>query len=102
MLNTLKNQHLKYFVNFEDGFTLQFIKWLIVHPDIAQAALWLGFLIQICFILAFITKKYDRSLFLFLLIFIVSDYLFMRIEYWEFIVFSPLFLYSRNKKAVLS
>lgn len=96
MMNILKNQHLKYFVNFEEGYSDTVLNFLIAHPFISQVVLWLGFVLQIAFVIGFFTKKYDRLLFTLLVVFICSDYLFMRIEYWEFIVFSPLFLFSKK------
>lgn len=89
---TLKAQHIDNFVNWPDHYITKLIATLIEHPSFCTTLFILAVISQLLFFIGFITKKYDKLLAILMLIFILSDYLVMRIEYWEFIVFLPLFL----------
>jgi len=99
MILTLKAQHIDNFVHYPEHFITLIVGWLISNPNFCQFLLIGAVLLQSCFVLGFITKKYDRLLLFLLMIFILSDFLIMRIEYWEFVVFFPLFfVQSKTKK----
>jgi hypothetical protein len=89
---TLKAQHIDNFVNWPDHYITKLIASIIAHPSYCTTLFLLAVVSQLLFFTGFITKKYDKLLAILMLIFILSDYLVMRIEYWEFIVFLPLLL----------
>ncbi|MDF1697438.1 MAG: hypothetical protein P1U56_16465 [Saprospiraceae bacterium] len=96
---SLKAQHIDNFVHWSDHYITQLIGQIIDNPTFCALLFGAAVLSQIAFAIGFFTKKYDRLIAGLLLIFIVSDYLVMRIEYWEFIVFMPLFLQRRNSNS---
>lgn len=96
---TLKAQHIDNFINCPDHFITQLISTFIDNPVLCHYVFVLAILSQLSFSIGFFTKKYDKLLAFLVIIFIVSDYLVMRIEYWEFIVFLPLFFRSRNTES---
>ena len=89
---TLKAQHIDNIINWPDHFITKIITYIIHNPTYCYILLLLAIASQLSFAIGFFTKKYDKFLAILLIVFIVSDYLVMRIEYWEFIVFLPLFL----------
>ena len=91
MYLTLKAQHIDNFVNWPDHFITKLIATIIEHPTYCSMLFLTAVASQLFFAVGFFTKKYDNLLALLLIVFILSDYLVMRIEYWEFIVFLPLF-----------
>jgi len=101
MYLTLKAQHIDNFVNWPDHFITKIIAALIENPLYCSIILLVAVISQLSFAVGFFTKKYDKLLAILLIVFIVSDYLVMRIEYWEFIVFLPLFLGKYPKESGL-
>lgn len=89
---SLKAQHIDNFINWPDHFITRLISSFVDNPTLCTLIFIAATLSQFSFIIGFFTKKYDRLLAILLVIFIISDYLVMRIEYWEFIVFLPLLL----------
>jgi len=57
-----------------------------------MALLLSGLAMQLSFAIGFLTKKFDGLLLIGLIVFIFADFLVMRIEYWEFLIFAPLFI----------
>jgi hypothetical protein len=73
-----------------------FIHYFINHNKISFSIYWAGFLCEFSFLLAFFTKRFDKLLFIFLLIFVVLDFVFMKINYFSWLCYAPLFLYSNK------
>jgi len=88
---SLKAQHIDNFVQFPNHYITQLLSTIIDNPTQCSILFGAAILSQIAFFIGFFTKKYDRFLAFLLIIFVISDYLVMRIEYWEFVVFLPLF-----------
>ena len=95
-VNILRNQHLEHLVLFPNHITSQIADWLIMHQNISYIFYLLIALLQLSFLTGFFTRKYDRYLLAGMLLFILGDFLVMRVEYWEFLVFVPLFLSGKN------
>lgn len=97
---SLKAQHIDNFVNWPDHYITDLIAQFVHNSTYCAILFASAVLSQIAFSIGFFTKKYDRYLALLLLIFVITDYLVMRIEYWEFAVFLPLFYtWNDTKKA---
>ena len=96
-VNILRNQHLEHLVLFPNHITTHIANYLINHPGVAFTFYILIALWQLGFLVGFFTRKYDKILLLAMIVFILGDFLVMRVEYWEFIVFIPLFFFRRKK-----
>jgi hypothetical protein len=89
---SLKSQHIDNIINWPDHLVTQWVSLVMADPIYSKLLLILAIFSQVSFAIGFFTKKYDQILAFLLVLFIISDYLVMRIEYWEFIVFLPLLL----------
>jgi hypothetical protein len=70
-------------------------RWLIVHPVISQALYIGGALLEASFIIGFFTRRWDRWLIAFAVVFVLADLLLMRIPYWTILLgVIPLWLRS--------
>ena len=90
---SLKLQHIDNFANWPDHYITKLLSTFIANSQYCYVLFILAVLMQLSFVVGFFTRKYDRLLAFFLIVFIITDYLVMRIEYWEYIVFLPLFWY---------
>lgn len=95
---SLKAQHIDNFVNWPNHYITKTIAAIIDNPTYCHVIFVTAIVSQIAFSIGFFTKKYDRTLAFLLILFIISDYLVMRIEYWEFVVFLPLFYTWKSRK----
>ena len=59
------------------------ILWLIQRPQVAYLLYLSATLLELSFVVGFFTKKYDVQLFFLFILFLVMDYLIMRIPYFE-------------------
>ena len=96
-VNILRNQHLEHIVLFPDHITTHIAAGLINQPSLAFMFYIMIALLQISFLIGFLTRKYDKLLLMGFLLFILGDFLVMRVEYWEFFVFIPVFFLSKAK-----
>lgn len=94
-INILRNQHIEHLVLFQNHITTHVANWLIGHTAVAYIFYLLIAGLQLSFIIGFFTRKYDRILLVGFLLFILGDFLVMRVEYWEFMVFVPLFFLDK-------
>ena len=94
MQESLKVQHIDNFIHWPDHYITKIIAPIIDNPMYCSVLLLGAVVTQLLFGIGFFTKKYDKFLAALLILFIISDYLVMRIEYWEFIVFLPLLLFK--------
>jgi hypothetical protein len=60
--------------------------WLIAHPATAQAVYRGGVLLEASFVAGLFTRRYDRLLSAFALLFVVADLWVMRIPYWTILL----------------
>lgn len=97
-VNIMRNQHFEHLIHFPDHISTQIGTYFIEHPDIAMGFYCLVTLIQLSFAMGFFTRRYDKYLLVAFLLFILGDYLVMRVEYWEFLVFVPLFYLDITKE----
>jgi hypothetical protein len=91
-VNILRNQHFEHMVLFPDHISTHIAEWLITHQEAAYIFYLLIAMLQLSFVIGFFTGKYDRWLLIAMLLFVLGDFLVMRVEYWEFFVFVPAFL----------
>lgn len=90
--NVLRSQHFDSLVHFPDHWITKFILQILEYPMFTYIGFLMVVVIQLAFVIGFFTKKYDWYLLCLMITFIGLDFIFMRIEYWEFVVFLPLLL----------
>ncbi len=92
MSGILLMQHKEYLVSAPGSWYAHFIYWIIKHQVIGYLLYVASTLLELAFVIGFFTRKYDRLLFGFFVLFLVMDYLVMRIPYFEILPLSlPLF-----------
>ena len=75
------------------SFACHAYRWLIVHPVISQALYIGGALLEASFIIGFFTRRRDRWLIAFAVVFVLADLVLMRIPYWTILLgIVPLWL----------
>ena len=87
----LTTQHFEHSLFAPGHISTQIAHFLMAHPTLAYVFYIMVGLFQLAFISGFFTRKFDKYLALAMILFVVGDFLVMRIEYWEFAVFLPLF-----------
>ena len=83
MVLTLKSQHITFMLFNQDSWQYNFILYLLNNPDILNLLQIVVVLVQIAFFTGFFTKKYDTQLFLLFILFLVSNYFIMRVNFFE-------------------
>ncbi|BDS11145.1 hypothetical protein [Aureispira anguillae] len=91
MSEILKHQHLDYLINYPNSHFSTFISYLIDHPYCSSAFWYGGWILELSFIVGFITRKFDKLLGVLFLIFFLMDYLLMHLCFIEFCIFALLF-----------
>ncbi|WP_153800473.1 hypothetical protein [Foetidibacter luteolus] len=66
--------------------------WLINHPAVSYLLYFAAFVCELCFVAGFFTRRFDRWLAIIFILFLVMDYLIMRIPYFEWLPFLLLLL----------
>ena len=66
--------------------TCQVYSWLIAHPALSYLLYLGGLLIEAAFIIGFFTRRFDRWLIVLAVIFVIADWLVMRIPYWTLLL----------------
>jgi hypothetical protein len=90
----LMDQHKDFLITSPDYWQSKIIYLLISMPLTAFALYWLGILIELSFIIGFFSRRYDRLLVVFFVLFLAFDHLLMRIPYIEVTPFLLPLLYS--------
>ncbi len=91
--NVLMSQHADIGILHSFGITTYIAKILIAYPYLGWAIFAMLFLLQTIFVIGFFTKKYDPYLFGLVLLFVVLDYIIMRIWAWDMLLAAyPLIL----------
>lgn len=89
--NILIEQHIEYLYQYPESPYSSFILWLSGQL-ILSASLWSGAIaLQLSFLLGFFSKRFDKFLAFFLLLFLCSDALLMRLHFWPYLLYAPLF-----------
>ena len=102
MHHILKAQHIDNIVHAPSHISSSLASFFIGHPAWSTILIWSAVMSQLIFGIGFFTRKYDRWLGILLIVFVAMDYLIMRIEYWEFLVFLPLFYMPKSNTDVAS
>jgi len=95
MSGVLLFQHKEFLTSSPGTSYSNFIYWLISHPTISYLLYLCGAIIEIAFLIGFLTKKHDRWLTAVFLTFLCFNVLIMRIHYWEMTPFLLVLFYSK-------
>lgn len=90
----LMDQHKDFLITSPGYWQSRLIYLLISMPLTAFFLYWMGIIIELTFAIGFFTRRYDRLLIVLFLLFLVFDWLVMRIPYFEVTPFLLTFLYS--------
>ncbi|MCP4442654.1 MAG: hypothetical protein GY810_27425 [Aureispira sp.] len=92
MEHILKAQHLDFMVQNPTHWYSDFINYLLSSPTIC-AALWYGMLVlELFFVVGFFTRRLDKFLLYFVLLFFFADYWVMNLAFFEFCIFAFVFV----------
>jgi len=83
MSGILLYQHNQFLTSSPGYWQTNMYFWLIQHQYVSWLLYLSATLLEACFIVGFFTKKYDRFLVLLFIIFVLMDWLIMRIPYFE-------------------
>ncbi len=95
MSGILLMQHKEFLVASPRHLYSSFLYWLIQNPYISYCVYLTGAIIELIFSIGFFTKKYDKQLFVLLIIFFVADFILMRIPFFEILPLALPFLFSK-------
>jgi hypothetical protein len=87
MSGVLLYQHQELLTNSPGFWQTNLIWYLVQHREISYLLYAAACLVEISFIIGFFTKKYDRYLAIAFFIFLLMDYIVMRIAYFEWLPF---------------
>jgi hypothetical protein len=95
MSSIFLRQHADYLVSNGNAFYTKFIYFFVKNPIIAQLLYWFGFIGELIFAIGFFTKKFDKFLIGILVLFVICDYVFMKINLFCWVPFALCFYFSR-------
>jgi len=98
MSGVLLYQHKELLTSSPGYWQSDFLLWLIRRPQLSYLLYLSAALLELSFIVGFFTKKYDRLLLAFLVIFLVTDHLIMRITYYEIAPLALTLMFSKENK----
>lgn len=91
----LMDQHKEFLITAPGNWQATFIYQLIAMPLAAFLLYWLSIITELFFGVGFFSRRFDRVLVFLFLLFLVFDYLIMRIPYIEVVPFLLTFLFSK-------
>lgn len=87
MSGVLLYQHNQMLTNSTGYWQTDFYYRLIQNPGVSWLLYAISAIIELCFMVGFFTKKYDKLLTVLFIIFLFADYIIMRIPYFEMLPF---------------
>jgi hypothetical protein len=100
MSNVLLLQHKDLLVTSANHLYTQWIKMLITHPSLSWSLFAGATILELSFIVGFFTKRFDKLLCIFALLFIVMDKVVMNMYYIEILPLIIPLLFSMYKDPV--
>jgi hypothetical protein len=97
----LKAQQLDLLLQQPDSFRAHIVSYLIANPPVSHWVLVVNVLVQLSFIVGFVTKKYDVVLFVLAIVFCIANYFVMSIVSTELLILN-LTLLNWEKIAALN
>lgn len=101
MSGVLLFQHNQLLTNSPAYWQSQLILYFIQRPQLSYLLYLSATLLELFFFIGFFTKKYDRLLVLLFILFVIMDFLMMRIPYFEIAPLLLTLLLKNNEKVSL-
>lgn len=98
MSGILLTQHATLLATAPENLYAAIILKIVAQPLLGYFLYLLGALAELIFIVGLFTKKWDKALLIILLLFIVFDFVLMKINYFPWVTFGFLFWYSKLKE----
>lgn len=95
MSSIFLQQHKQVLINEPEGWYSVFIFFIIKNSIFSYLLYLSAVLIEISFAIGFFTKKFDSLLYILFCLFLLMDFFIMQINYFNWLVFSGLFYYSK-------
>ena len=92
MTYILKNQHAIYFYFDPNGLRQQVINYFLQHVYLSWILYLLAIIIELFPIIGFFSKKYDKTIFIFLVIFHIANWFFMDISIFGQLAFLTILI----------
>ncbi|MDW8419929.1 MAG: hypothetical protein RML37_11000 [Chitinophagales bacterium] len=92
----LEAQQIYYLVENAESIRSAWIAYLLKHPRVSDALLWMNVLLQLGFAVGFITRRYDNVLLLLFAMFVVLNYVVMGILSAELLALAPVLFPLRS------
>lgn len=87
LVATLLSQHIDLLVYKPESLIAGIVQFLLNHQWMIQVIFAIVVAVQLSFLTGFFTKKYDRILLTLMVLFVAADYLVMRINFAELLIF---------------
>jgi len=101
MTGVLLYQHADILNSTPEYWQSRFIQWIINHPAWGYALYIAATVMELVFVIGFFTRKFDRTLIVLFLLFLVFDHLVMRIPYYEAMPFLLTLRFTQWEKEKL-
>ena len=95
MSGILLMQHKEFLVASPQHWYSAFIYWIIRNHYIGYFLYLASTILELIFSIGFFTKKYDRQLFILFILFLIMDFIVMRINYFEVLPLALPLLFSK-------
>ena len=100
MSGILLMQHKEFLVSAPGHWYTQCIYWVVRHPLFGYGLYVGATIMELSFAIGFFTEKYDRFLLLIFALFLISDFIVMRIPYFEILPLALPLLFSKYAEPV--
>lgn len=87
MSGILVKQHAAYISQQPNDWFANFIHYLVVHYKTAYLLYLATVMVELSFVVGFFTKKFDKLLMVLFLLFVLFDFILMRINYFSWVAF---------------
>ena len=100
MSGILLLQHKEFLVAFPNSWYTQWIYWLVRHTSLSYLLYISATVLEALFVIGFFTTRFDRVLLLLFVLFLITDFVVMRIPYFEIIPLALPLLFSKYQDPV--
>lgn len=87
MSGVLLLQHTAYLVDAPSDWFTKCVNYLVIHKQLSFLLYLIVTVAELVFVIGFFTKKYDKALMVIFLLFVLFDFILMRINYFPWVAF---------------
>lgn len=88
-------QHAAYLVDAPSDWFTNCVNYLVIHKQLSFLLYLLVTIAELVFVIGFFTKKYDKALIGIFLLFVLFDFILMRINYFPWVAFLGCFWFAK-------